>query len=165
MKLKRPKVIILLIIVFLWLFGKNFEHLLKLSTSPYCYLLAQINMESMFFIFKILLIILYGGTVWFLWKPKPIGFWVAIGSLIVSFLEDTVTFLIGINNIDAVRGAYIIWRQTRGLPIREEPLDMMFTSSGMYISFGISVGLILLWVSLLFWKRNYFIHKIESNMK
>jgi hypothetical protein len=164
MKRKRPKIIILLLIVFLWLFGKNLEHLLRFSVSPNYYLLAQIDLKILFFVFKLLLFILYGGTVWFLWKPKPIGFLVAISSLIVSFLEETTTFLIGINNIDAVRNATIIWRQVRGLPIREDLLNMIFTPSGMWISFSVVQCLNLLMAGLLFWKRNYFIYGIERKI-
>lgn len=157
MRLKRPKIIILLLIVFLWLFGKNLEHLLRFSISPSYHLLAQVNMESIFFVFRFLLFILYGGTVWFLWKPRHIGFRLALSSLIVSFLKNTMTLSIGINNIDTAKNAYVIWRQARGLPVREEPLNMMFTPSGMYISFGIAFGVTLLLAILSLWKRSYFI--------
>ena len=158
---KRPKIIILLIIVFLWSFGKDLLLTVGYPTTLDYLLFSHIGMEYLFFVFLISLVLLDGLTVWYLGKPKPIGFWIAISSLIVSSLENIISFSIAMKNIDVARDAYIISRQARGLFIREEGLDYAFSPNVMYISFGMIIGLSLFWAVLLFWKKSYFFDKVD----
>ena len=90
------------------------------------------------------------------------GFWITILSLIISSLENIIGFSIAMNNIYAARNAYVISRQARGLPIREEALDLAFSPNSMCIALGVAIGLALLWAILLFWKKSYF-SDVESN--
>lgn len=156
MKRKIPKTIILLIVVFIWSFGKSIEQLLRYSTSTDYFIFSHNGIGFLFFVFLIILLLLYGLTIWFLWKPKPIGFWIAISSLIVSSMENVVTFSIAINNIESVKNAYALSRQARGLIVRKEAIEMIFSPGVMYIMLGFAVCLAFLWAALLIWKKSYF---------
>ena len=106
-------------------FGKDLLLIVGCPTTTDYHLFSNIGMEYLFIVFLISLVLLDGLTVWILGKPTPIGFRIAITSLIVSSLENMIRFSIAMKNIDVARDAYIISRQARGLLISEEGLDLM----------------------------------------
>jgi hypothetical protein len=60
------------------------------------------------------------------------------------------------DNPAAARKAYTESRRARGLPIREEQLDLIFSPSGQSLAWGIGAVLCLTPLVILWWRREEF---------
>lgn len=156
---KRPKTIILLLVVFIWLLVRNIEYLLRYQSVLDYNLLNQAGIGYLFLVFVVLLLIFNALGVYFLWKPKPIGLWLIISGLVISAIESMVGFFIMIGNIDYARSAYIISREVRGLYIDEAVINFIISPINVYLGLAASLGLTILWIILLIWNKKYFYHE------
>ncbi len=157
MKLKRPKTIIVLLVIYIYFFLKGIERAFLFSSSPDYYLFTQAGVGFVYFILSIPILILTGVTIQYLWKPKPIGLWIALSGLALDLANNLVSFFISIQSPEIMQQAYILYREARGLPVRPENIDRIFSPSGILITYGLALGSTLLIAALFLWKKDYFL--------
>lgn len=155
---KKPKTIKFLIVIFAWSILKEIEILTRYKTVTDYQILKNNSIEYLFFIFVILLIVLNILTLWFLIKPKKIGFNIAITTLIVSFINSSISAYFGFKDLEFVKKAYILSRESRGLKIDENTLNFFFNSPTAYL-----IGILtFFWLALLLFlflkNKNYFLN-------
>ncbi len=61
-----------------------------------------------------------------------------------------------LNDLSGVRHAYEVGREIRGLSVRQEAMDMIFTPNAMYTSLGIMLSFYILVAYLLIKNKAYF---------
>lgn len=66
------------------------------------------------------------------------GFWIGISAIGSSLLFNGISLSLALKDLESVRKAYEISRQARGLVVREELLNKIFTPEGMQATFAFS---------------------------
>jgi hypothetical protein len=158
-KPKRPKTIIVLMVIYVYLFVSGLSKVFLFSSNPDYYFFSQAGVGYLYLVLTIPILIITGLTIQFLWKPKPIGLWIALFGLALHLLNDLVSFFIAVYNPELMKQAYILSREARGAPVRPENIERMFSQTGIFITFGIAIGLTLLLAVLFIWKRDYFLQQ------
>ena len=152
----KGKSVIFLIVWFLWAAGQDLDSIVRYSIKSDFYVFSSHNMAPVFFVFAVLIFILNLTTVYYLFKPSFLGFKVALSALGVAVIQNIVLLLLALNDIPGVREAYSKGREIRGLPIREEAMDMIFTPSALYASMGIMLLLYVLVGFFIIRNKEYF---------
>lgn len=78
-----------------------------------------------------------------------------MNALVIAATQNIFTFCLALRDLDAVRNVYAASREARGLPVREDALNMIFSQQGMYTSLLIMCVLYLVIGFLVFKKRTY----------
>lgn len=163
--LKRPKTIILLMVIYAYFFIRGIGSALLFSSNPNYYLFNQAGIGFLYFILSIPVLILTGVTLQYLWKPKPIGFWIALSGIALGFVSNLISFFIGLANPELMQQAYILSREARGLPVRPERIEQLLSPTGIIITLGVTLSISLILVALFIWKRNYFFQEEATEVQ
>jgi hypothetical protein len=153
---RMPKTIILLLVVYVWSFLRTLGRTFGFESSVDYHLFDRADVGFLFFVYSILGLIFTGLTVWFLWQPRPVGFWIAISGLGLEVIFTFVGLFIGLGNPGTLERAYALSRSARGLHMRSEMLDFISSSLGILLLFGITISWNLLIAAAFYWKRDYF---------
>jgi len=153
---KKPKIIFLLIFIFSWGFIKSSWDFFNYQNVAFYITLDKLGQGYLFFVVSILALLFSGCTIWFLCKPRPIGFLIAASTLFLFFLETIIGTLLIIKYPNITKESFVISRQTQGLFVDERIIDKMFSTSNLFIIFLSTAGMVILWGSLLLWKKDYF---------
>lgn len=70
---------------------------------------------------------------------KPVGYSVLLCALAAGMGQNLVTTLLAVRDVLGVREAYEIGRELRGLPVRQEAMDMIFKPSALWLAAGLAV--------------------------
>ncbi len=104
-------------------------------------LLEGIGLEALFYPLLLALVCLDGATAWWVLGRRLVAFWTGQASLALSLLFTLRAFYETAANTEKVRRYYEHSRAARGLPIDSRKLDAIFSSTGIFVTFG---GLVLL---------------------
>lgn len=148
--------IIILVIWFTWSAGSDLYNLLRTTASTDYYIFSSNNLTALFFLFGVVIFLLDALTVYFLFRPAPAGFYVGLSALAVSLIQNIMSVLLAVSDLPGVRAAYAAGREARGLSVREEALDMMFTPGAMYFVLALLVLLKAVIAFLIIRNRRYF---------
>ncbi|MDH3997529.1 MAG: hypothetical protein OET90_01705 [Desulfuromonadales bacterium] len=154
--MKKSKLIVLLIIWFLWSAGKSLDVFVRYSISTDYYIFNSNGLAPLFFIFVLSAFLLDSSAVYFLFNPRRQGFYFALAALATGAIETITAVILAIPNLAGVREAYAIGRELRGLSVREKAMDIIFTPEAMYSSLGVSLMLYALIAFFVVRKKAYF---------
>jgi hypothetical protein len=135
---QRPRSIILLIIWFLWASGKDLDGLARYTTTVDYYIFESIGASWLYFLVAGAVFLINVCVVFYLFRPHAVGYTLALIALGAAALQNVVATAIAVNDIPGVRKAYEIGRELRGLPVREEASDMIFSPSALWLSVGLA---------------------------
>lgn len=138
--MSRPRSTILLIIWYLWAAGRDLDALARYSTTSDFYVFSSLGAPWLFFLLAGAVFLLNAASVYYLFRPQPVGYPVLLVALAAGAVQNLVTFALALNDIAGVREAYEIGRELRGLPVRQEALDMIFTPGAMWAAAGLSLA-------------------------
>ena len=161
--MKKTKTIYFLIIWFMWAVGKDGEILYRFETTTDYFAFSNAGISVLFFVFAGLVLILNFASLVFLIRPKALGVYVALSALLAALTQNIVTIAISLSDIEGLRQAYIISRESRGLPIREEFLYFIFSAMGIGVTFGAMLLFYLLIAFLIYRNKNYFSQLVASS--
>lgn len=154
--IKKTKSIIGLIIWFIWATGKDVEALLRHATTADYQVLASYGVGPLFFVLALSVLVLNAASVYFLFRPALRGLKVIFAALIAAAIQNTIVLLFSLRDLSVVRDAYVHGRNARGLPVREEALDLIFTPGGMVGSVVLALAVYALLAFLAYRNRPYF---------
>lgn len=154
--MKKGKIIWALIIWFLWAVGKDLELLYRHQTTSDYFAFSNSGVTPIFFILATVVLLLNLGTLFFLIRPKLIGLNVAFSALIAAAIYNLVAFGLGLSDIEGMKQAYIVSRESRGLTVREEALSMMFSPTSFMVAVAISLAFYILVAFLLNKRKEYY---------
>ena len=153
--MKKRLPIIILIIWFIWSAVSDLNNLVGTSSTDY-YVFSSNNLTPLFFLFGVVIFLLDALTVFYLLRPRPPGFYIAFSALALSIIQSVLSVSLAVSDLPGVRDAYAAGREARGLSVRQEALDMMFTPAAMYAVLALIVLLTAVIAFLLIRNRAYF---------
>lgn len=156
MKRRRPILVWILIVVFTWSMVRGLHSLFSHSTISDYQVLAHVDLGFLFLPMAILLLVLDGAGLWFLAHPRPAGFWTVLAAFIIPGVYRLSIGVLALRDLESARAAYARSREIRGLPVREEALDFIFSTP---VHLALLAGALLItigWIFLLVWGRRYF---------
>ncbi|NRB40013.1 MAG: hypothetical protein HRU20_16350 [Pseudomonadales bacterium] len=154
--MKKGKIIWALIIWFLWAAGKDLELLYRHQTTSDYFAYSNSGITPIFFILAVIVLLLNLGALFFLIKPKLIGIKIAFSALIAAAIYNLVTFGLGLSDIEGMKQAYIVSRESRGLIVREEALSMIFSPTSFMVTMAISLAFYILVAFLINKRKEYY---------
>jgi hypothetical protein len=131
-----PKLVVVLIIWFTWAAGKDLDSLARFSITSDFYILSHAGVAPLFFVMSGVALFANVASVYFLFRPAIVGLKVLYSALAVALVQNAVTLTLALQDLPGVRDAYARGREIRGLLVREEALNMIFTPTGMLASFA-----------------------------
>ncbi|MGY0560648.1 hypothetical protein ACW7G2_08010 [Luteimonas sp. A277] len=137
----KSKTVIFLIVWFLWATGKDLDALVRYSITSDFYVLSSVGLPWLYFVMGLVVFLLNTASVFYLFRPQPLGYRVLFNALAAAAVQNVVTLGFAFNNIAGVREAYARGRELRGLAVREEAMDMIFTQQSMLIAAAVMLGL------------------------
>ena len=159
--MSRPRSMILLILWFFWAAGKDLEGLARFSTTSDYYILSSAGLTSLFFFMSGIVFLLNAAAAYYVIRPSPIGYHTLFVALAAGAVQNVATVALAMRDLDGVRKAYEIGREVRGLPVRPEALDLIFTPSAMWTSLALSLGIYALVGLLVYRNRRVFTGPVE----
>ncbi|GAB6197550.1 hypothetical protein [Lysobacter xanthus] len=132
--MKRPRSIILVVLWFLWAAGKDLDTLARFSTTSDYYILSAAGLPWLFFVMAAVVFLLNAAGTYYLFRPSLAGYPVLLTALGAGVLQNLVTLAVALHDLPGARRAYEIGRELRGLPVRQEALDMIFTRGAVWTS-------------------------------
>ncbi len=141
---------------YLWATGQDLDNLVRYSIKSGYYAYSNSGMEYMYFIFAFAIFLINTSTVYYLFRPHFYGIYTAISALVVGAIVNVLTLSLILKDIDGAREAYAIGREIRGLPVREEALNMIFSINGLYTSVAVSLAIYFFVSYIVFRNKNYF---------
>ncbi len=154
--MSKPKSVIFLIIWFIWSAGKDLDGLVRYSITSDFYILSSAGLPWLYFVMALAVFLLDMAAVYYLFRPQAAGVRVLFCALAAAFVQNLVTLALALRDIAGVREAYARGRELRGLPVREDALDMIFTQRGMLMSAVIMFCLYVLVAFVVHRNRTYF---------
>ena len=157
---KKTATIIILIVWFNWSAVSGLNALLRPASTTDFYIFASNGLAALSLFFAITIFLLDAATVWYLFRPRPAGFYVALSSLGLSLIQSIVSVSLAVKDLSGGRQAYVVGRRARGLSVsRPEVLDMLFTPGVMYAILTMLLLITAVMAFLVVWNRNYFFSK------
>ena len=139
---------IVLTVVFGWSLFKSIE-LLSRTESVDFMLFRHTGLLWLFYFLLMGVVVCQAvSLVWF-WKPFPQGFLFALGAVLIKLTEASIALMIAMGNTDLAKQAIIRSRESRGLAVRPEAVEMMSSPHAQWGLFAVSVVLAIIWCVLI----------------
>lgn len=159
-RMKKTPTIIILIVWFIWSTGRDLNALIRPTSTTDFYIFSSNGLAALSLFFAIGVFLLDAATVWYLFNPRPTGFYVALSALALLLIQSIVSVSLMVSDLSGVRQAYVVGRRARGLSVkRPEALDMMFTPVAMYVILTVLLLITAVVAFLIVWNRSYFFYK------
>lgn len=155
--MQRPRSIILLIVWFIWAAGKDLDSLARFGTTADYYIFSSIGAAWAYFAIAGAVFLLNAASVFYLFRPQPVGYLVLLCALAAGIGQNMVTTMLAVRDVQEVREAYEIGRELRGLPVRQEAMDMIFKPSALWLTAGLAVLVYLALAVLVRRNRAFFL--------
>ena len=156
MRKPRSKTVILLIVVFVWSALKGTERIVTGSSDADRILFDQVGMGSLATLGLFVTLGLDVAAIWYLVKPRRIGWHIALTAIGIPAALTTAGLLIGRAHPDALRAAMIVSREARGLPVREGAIELAMDPINSLLLVAGSLAISALLAFLVVWNRSYF---------
>ncbi|MDZ4348264.1 MAG: hypothetical protein U1A22_01865 [Xanthomonadaceae bacterium] len=151
-----PKLVVALVILFLWAAGRDLDALARFSITSDYYVLSLAGLGPLFFLMGGAVLLSNVSAVYFLFRPARVGIKVLYGALGLGMMQNAVTVWLALRDLPGVREAYARGREIRGLAVREEAMDLIFAPGGMIAAVVAMVAFYLLVAALVHKSRRYF---------
>lgn len=126
--------IVFLVVWFIWATGSDFQALVRFNTGTDYFIFQSAGVPWAFFVLAGLVAILDFCAVWYLLRPSRGGHFVIVAAMAMSAIYTAISWAVMSGNLDAVRDAYAISREARGLEVRPEAMEKIFSSQGLAIT-------------------------------
>lgn len=154
-------------LIFLWVAafwgaGKALETFARFSTTSDFAILSAHGWGGLFFVLTGTQLLLWATFVYHLARPAPLGVAGGLAAIGFTALHGAAMCALVVADLPAARTAYTVSRETRGLPVREDTLDAVFSTTGIWGSYGVSLLLLVLMASVLWRRRRWFCADIAA---
>jgi len=161
MKAKRPKTVLLLIVVFAWSFLKGIELLARGSSAADRMLYDEVGIGWLALTLLTVIALLDLAAVKYLIKPAPIGRVVCLASIGLSAVQTSIGFAIARTYPDVARRAFVGSRSSRGLSVQAEAIDAAVDPTTLLLLLCGSLVVSGVLALLVIQNRNYFLRSVS----
>lgn len=149
MKITRPFVYWVLVILFIWSVGKDFQLVITHQRSVDYYIFSLHDQTNLFFGFLAVTLLVDLAASYCIVRPSPSGFWICLCALALGLVYNVVSMALALSDLAGVRSAYVAGRELRGFPVNPDAADRIFTQAGMQATVGLTVVMTLVAAVLL----------------
>lgn len=139
---------ILLTIVFGWTLLKTIGILMR-QDSMDLLLLSHAGLGWSFWVIVPTIAVLLLGALAYLWVPTQPLYRTAQAAVVLGVLETSLVGIIAMNNPQAAKDAFVASRIGRGLPVRDEVVQLMDSPASHLLPLCIGIALAGVWLFLL----------------
>lgn len=139
--MRKSGFVVFLIVWFLWATGQDLDALVRYSITSDFYVLSSVGLAWLYFAMVSCVFLLNTASVFYLFRPQAIGPRVLFCALAAAAVQNSITLSLALGNLANVREAYATGRELRGLTVRPEALDMIFTPSAMQVTAAVMLGM------------------------
>ncbi len=154
--MNKTKGVIFLIVWFMWSAGQDLEMIARYSLKADYYIYSSVGLPWLFFVFAFGIFSLNIVTIFYLFRPLYIGYFTAIASLVLGAVQNITRLTLALDDLPGVRKAYENGRELRGMPIREEAMNMIFTPGSMQTAMYATLALYTVVLFFTIKNRSYF---------
>jgi len=158
----KTKLIILLIIWFIWSAGKDLDAFVRFSVTSDYYVFSEIGLAPLYFVIILAIFLLNSTSVYYLFRPTQNGIKFLYSALVAGVILNIVTLTLALKDLPGIRNAYARGRELRGLSVREEGLDLIFNPQSMIIIAVVMISFYALMAFVVYRSKNYFVSAIPS---
>jgi hypothetical protein len=156
MKRQTPKVILLLLAFYGYQIITGLARLFLYASATEYHLFTLLGYGGLYFGLGWLSLLLAALTFWFLWKPRPVGFWIALADILVRIAAALLSFVTALNQPQLLPQAYQLTAQARNEAVSSETVAALAATERLWLSLGLTVGLNLVIAGLIIWKKDHF---------
>ncbi|HOO57609.1 MAG TPA: hypothetical protein PLN69_12360 [bacterium] len=150
----------------LWFFlGHEVLSLARYSGVTDYVILENAGCGCLFFAFVIVSILLNAVALKYIKEPAGIGLITSLIYLAVALAGNLLVFFFILGDVELAKEAYVESRQSRGLPVRDDAISFMFSSSGIYMSMAILMFIRFIPALLIVWNKEYFLKTRETELR
>jgi hypothetical protein len=140
---------LVLSVVFLWAIGKTVSVLFFFDSMDLL-LLRDKDEEWLFWLIVPVAGLLTIGALIYPWAPSAALYHVAQAAVALGLLETLLVGLLAADDPTGAKEAFVAARHSRGLPVREEVLELMDNPNVHYWPIMLAAVMAALWLYLLF---------------
>ena len=130
--MKKNKTVYFLIIWFILAAARDIEVLFSFDTVTDYLAFSNVGLAPLFFLCAIVVLLLNLASIVFFFRPREVGLHVMLAAILAAVIQDLFTMAISLSDLGKLKQAYIVSRQSRGLQVREDALEFIFSELGMY---------------------------------
>jgi hypothetical protein len=131
------KSLVFVLIVLVWSSGSVLDGVARYPIKTDYYLFSQLGGPVLYFLPMFILLSLLVAADFYVLRPAKVGLTVCLAALAAASLHAIVAMFLVVRDIPTARELYVRGREIRGLPIREEGLDLIFSVGSLTgLTFG-----------------------------
>lgn len=150
------KALVFAAVVFAWMSGAVLDGIARFPVKTDYYLFSGYGGPVLYFAPMLLLLALLVAADYYLWRPARGGLLTCLVALAATAIHSVASLWLTLRDIPGARDLYTRGREIRGLPIREEGLDVIFSSSSLIAITAATLAVYALCAFFLARNRSYF---------
>ncbi len=131
-----------------WALLKSIELLLR-QESIDLLLFDAADLKWLFYVLLSGLVVCQAASLVWFWKQFAYGYLFAFGAVAINLIETVVGCTIAAGNTEVAVQAFIASRQSRGLSVRPEVVEMMDNVAVQLLPLAVNIPLAVLWSILI----------------
>lgn len=156
-----PKSLIFVVVVFIWGSGQVLDSIVRYPIKVDYYLWQSLGLPWAYFGIQFFSLALLVAALTVLFRPRQIGLQICLAQATWMAIYGAISTLLVQRDIAGVREIYIAGREVRGLSVRPEAADMIFTPIGIWSSYGFIV-LFACVVAVMLWRKRSWFYRDEQ---
>ena len=139
---------VILTMAFGWALLKCIELLWRRESADLL-LFDAAGLKWLFYVLLSGLVVCQAASLAWFWKQFVRGYLFAFGAVVINLIETAVACTIAAGNTDVAKQAFIASRESRGLSVRPEMLQMMDNAALQFVPLAVSAPLAVVWCILI----------------
>jgi len=156
-----PKSLIFVLVIFVWDSGQVLDSIVRYSIKIDYYLWESLGLSWVFFVIQFASLSLLVAALTVLWEPRPYGLKICLVQAGWMAVYGIISAALIFKDIPGVREVYMLGREIRGLSVRPEAADLIFTQSGILGTLIFSLTFALL-IVLIIWRNRWWFIATEN---
>ncbi len=152
-----PKALIIVFTLFVWDSGQVLDSIVRYSIKIDYYLWESLGLPWVFFVTQFASLALLVAALTVLWEPRPFGLKICLFQSAWMAVYGIISTTLIFRDIPGVREVYMLGREVRGLSVRPEAADLIFTTNGIWSTLIFSVVFALIIAFIVWQQRLWFI--------
>lgn len=155
-----PRSLVFVVVLFIWDSGNVLDAIVRFPIKTDYYLWSSLGVPWVHFAIQFFSLALLVAALTVLWRPRPLGLKICLGQVGWMAAYGVISSLLVLRDIPGVREVYMLGRETRGLSVRPEAADLIFTPQGILGTLAFSLVFAAL-LGFIIWRKRWWFLDLE----
>lgn len=151
-----PKLLVLVLMILVYGSGQALDGLFRYAIKMEYYIWESQGLSELHFVVGVFNLVLYAAAAHAIFTRRSFSLHLCAATAVWSCAYSAILTRFAIKNLDGVRELYMLGREVRGLSIRPEAAELIFTPAGMWASWSVSLVLGVVVVGSVFISRAWY---------